>query len=58
MPTAEGNTAKNSQVLAVTQDEVELLESYRKAKQIQYADIEITIQEGRRTKLWLTEKMR
>ena len=39
-------------------DELELLQIYRKAKALKYADINVSIQEGARVKLWLTEKMR
>lgn len=39
-------------------DEIELLQIYRKAKALKYADINVSIQEGARVKLWLTEKMR
>ena len=39
-------------------DEIELLQIYRKAKSLKYADINVSIQEGARVKLWLTEKMR
>jgi len=37
-------------------DENEVLDIYRKAKMLKYADISIAIQEGKRVKLWLTEK--
>jgi len=37
-------------------DESEVLNIYRKAKMLKYADISIAIQEGKRVKLWLTEK--
>lgn len=40
------------------QDEHEILEVYRKAKRMGYADITISVQEGSRVKLWLTEKLR
>lgn len=40
------------------EDEVQLLKVYRKAKSMGYADISVTVQEGIRVKLWLTEKMR
>lgn len=39
-------------------DEHELIQTYRKAKALKYADINIAIQEGNRVKLWLTEKMK
>lgn len=39
-------------------DENEVLDAYRRAKKLGYADIVITIQEGARVKLWLTEKMK
>ncbi len=39
-------------------DEAELLKAYRKAKKLGYADIAVTIQEGKRVKLWLTEKIK
>ena len=39
-------------------DEIELLQIYRKAKSLKYADINVSIQEGARVKLWLTEKMK
>jgi len=39
-------------------DEIELLQIYRKAKALKYADINVSIQEGARVKLWLTEKMK
>jgi len=42
----------------LSSDEIQLLESYRRAKQMGYADISITIQEGSRVKLWLTEKIK
>jgi len=38
-------------------DEKEVLDVYRKAKQMTFADVSITIQEGKRVKLWLTQKM-
>ncbi len=40
------------------QDEKEVLQVYRKAKALRFADIEMAIQEGSRVKLWLTEKMK
>lgn len=42
----------------LAQDEVDILETYRRAKEMQFSDIEISIQDGLRTKLWLTEKRR
>lgn len=39
-------------------DEKEVLQIYRKAKALKFADIEMAIQEGSRVKLWLTEKMK
>jgi hypothetical protein len=45
-----------SPVHQLTHDEVEVIEAYRRAKRMAYADIAITIQEGKRVKLWLTEK--
>lgn len=39
-------------------DENEVLEVYRRAKFLGYADITITVQDGKRVKLWLTEKMK
>jgi hypothetical protein len=39
-------------------EEQELLNVYRRAKRMGYADITISIQEGRRVKLWLTEKFK
>lgn len=43
---------------ALGKDEAELLKIYRKAKRLGYADISVTIQEGKRVKLWLTEKIK
>lgn len=37
-------------------DESEIIDVYRRAKKMGYADILITVQEGCRVKLWLTEK--
>ncbi len=48
-------TAKTE--ILTEKDELELIEQYRRAKMLRYADIAITIQDGKRTKLWLTEKM-
>jgi hypothetical protein len=42
----------------LTRDENDVLTVYRRAKQAGFADIEITIQDGKRIKLWLTEKWR
>ena len=39
-------------------DEREVLNAYRRAKRMIFADLAITIQEGKRVKLWLTEKIR
>jgi len=39
-------------------DEREMIEAYRRAKRLGYADIAVTIQNGMRVKLWLTEKVR
>ena len=50
-----GTVALKSELLT---DEEEVLRAYRKAKQLGYADVAITIQEGKRVKLWLTEKIR
>ncbi len=46
--------AKHETYLAA--DEAEIIETYRRAKTLGYADILITVQEGCRVKLWLTEK--
>lgn len=43
---------------ATPKDEHEVIQTYRKAKALKYADINIAIQEGNRVKLWLTEKMK
>ncbi len=48
------DSAKNETYLA--HDESEIIEIYRRAKHLGYADILITVQEGCRVKLWLTEK--
>lgn len=42
----------------IAKDEQELLDIYRRAKKMGYADIAVTVQEGKRVKLWLTEKIR
>jgi hypothetical protein len=49
---------RNSQLQHVQPDELEVLEAYRKAKEMKFADVTIAIQEGLRVKLWLTEKRR
>ncbi len=49
---------KTVSVGALGKDETELLKAYRKAKKLGYADIAVTIQEGKRVKLWLTEKIK
>ncbi len=43
-------------VATVQKDEMELIQVYRKAKALRFADINVAIQEGIRVKLWLTEK--
>lgn len=56
-----GGSAKSAAKAAAAdlqKDENEVLEVYRKAKMLGYADITITVQEGSRVKLWLTEKMK
>ena len=45
-------------ILDIKEDEEEVLQVYRRAKRMGYADIAITIQEGERVKLWLTEKIK
>lgn len=42
----------------LTRDENDVVRVYRRAKSIGYADMTVTVQDGRRVKLWLTEKMR
>lgn len=49
---------RTSQLLSVQPDEMEVLETYRRAKSLKFADVSIAIQEGTRVKLWLTEKKR
>jgi hypothetical protein len=56
--TAENTETNSSQMQMLSLDEVEVLEVYRKAKQMQFADVAVTVQEGKRVKLWLTEKKR
>ncbi len=56
-----GSTHRSAAQVAAAdlqKDESEVLEIYRKAKMMGYADITITVQEGSRVKLWLTEKMK
>jgi hypothetical protein len=55
---ASGTSAREGREAgpSVTHDEQEVLEVYRRAKRMAFADIAITIQEGKRVKLWLTEK--
>ena len=48
----------SSERINMKADEAEVLEIYRRAKKMGYADISITVQEGTRVKLWLTEKIR
>lgn len=43
---------------SLSMEEVEMLEAYRKAKRKNFADIYVSFQEGKRVKLWLTEKLR
>lgn len=52
----ETNEATAAAPIRLTHDEVEVVEAYRRAKRMAYADIAVTIQEGKRVKLWLTEK--
>lgn len=52
MPTSQ------DQKETMLRDEQELLDIYRKAKMMKFADIDITIQDGVRVRLWLTEKMK
>lgn len=40
----------------LTEDELQLIEAYRRAKEFGHADIHVAVQEGSRVKLWLTEK--
>ena len=47
-----------SQFAQIAHDEREVLEIYRRAKTFGFADIIISVQEGTRVKLWLTEKRR
>jgi hypothetical protein len=42
--------------LELTDDEIDVIQVYRRAKKIKYSEITIAIQEGERVKLWLTEK--
>lgn len=39
-------------------DEQELIEVYRRAKKLKFADLLLSIHEGVRNKLYLTEKMK
>ena len=43
---------------AIPKDEHELLQAYRRAKALKHAELTVAIQEGKRVKLWLTEKMK
>jgi len=43
---------------AIPRDEHELLLAYRRAKALKHAELNVAIQEGKRVKLWLTEKMK
>lgn len=52
----EQETGEATAPIRLTHDEVEVVEAYRRAKRMAYADIAVTIQEGKRVKLWLTEK--
>jgi hypothetical protein len=56
----ENKPSAEADVLApdIPREEKELLSVYRRAKRMGYADINISIQEGKRVKLWLTEKLR
>ncbi len=56
--TVKSATAEKSVTGTLGKDETELLKAYRKAKKLGYADIAVTIQEGKRVKLWLTEKIK
>ncbi len=55
---AKSSSADRAALSALGKDEAELLKAYRKAKKLGYADIAVTIQEGKRVKLWLTEKIK
>jgi hypothetical protein len=59
-PAVKKSVSDASDIIApeVPRDEKEVLHIYRKAKQMGYADISISIQEGKRVKLWLTEKLK
>lgn len=46
------------QVIDLSDDEIELIELYRRAKKLRNSEITIAIQDGKRMKLWLTEKRR
>ncbi len=55
---SSSSPVKSAAAANLEKDENEVLEIYRKAKMMGYADITITVQEGCRVKLWLTEKMK
>ena len=48
----------DSIITDLTDDEVELVHMYRRAKKLHHSEITIAVQDGKRIKLWLTEKRR
>ena len=48
----------DSIITDLTDDEVELIHMYRRAKKLHHSEITIAVQDGKRIKLWLTEKRR
>ena len=59
MPNNLGSTMTHeTSMMDLQKDEMQILYYYLKAKTMGYADLCITIQDGLRTKLWITEKIR
>lgn len=45
-------------IIDLSDDETEVIHLYRRAKKIRNSEMTIAVQDGKRIKLWLTEKRR
>lgn len=45
-------------IIDLSDDETEVIHMYRRAKKFRNAEMTIAVQDGKRIKLWLTEKRR
>lgn len=55
---AEDSNTEKTETVGLTKEEIQVIKALRRAKSCQNADLLVSFQDGKKIKLWITEKMK